>query len=187
MNRTQNLARAAASAVGLLVVAAPLSPAAGERLAGGAFHETASFTESDFCDVAGLVVDAEVTLDGRFLERLQGKDKLFYAMDTTRVVIVFTNRATGQQATDIQPRTLFKDLHVTDDGETVTVIVLGTGGGRLLGDDGKLIASGAGQVRFEVVFDSVTGEELSFTQIFGSTGTNDDFCAAILEDWGVTG
>ena len=41
---------------------------------------------------------------------------------------VFTDRATGKTATDIQPNTLNKDLSIVDNGATVTVIALLTGG-----------------------------------------------------------
>ena len=38
-------------------------------------------------------------------------------------------------------------------------------------------------MRFEIVYDYVNDVELSKELVFGSTGTNDDYCAAILEDW----
>ena len=59
-----------------------------------------------------------------------------------------------------------------------------TGGNRTYGNDGKLIAKNSGQVRFEIVYDYVNDVELSNELIFGSTGTNDDFCEAVLTDWG---
>ena len=58
------------------------------------------------------------------------------------------------------------------------------GGERTYGNDGKLIASNSGQVRFEIVYDYVNDVELSSELVFGSTGTNDDFCEAVLTDWG---
>ncbi len=98
---------------------------------------------------------------------------------------VFTDQATGQTATDIQPNTVGKDQSITDNGDgTLTIVVLLTGGARTYGDDGKLIASNSGQVRFENVVDAMTFEEISSELIFGSTGTNDDFCEAVLTDWG---
>ena len=59
-----------------------------------------------------------------------------------------------------------------------------TGGERTYGHAGKLIASNSGQVRLRIVYDYVNDVEISNEQIFGSTGTNDDFCAAVLADWG---
>lgn len=44
---------------------------------------------------------------------------------------------------------------------------------------GKQIAENSGQVRFRIVNDKEPSNEL----IFGSTGTNQDFCAAVLIDW----
>lgn len=39
-------------------------------------------------------------------------------------------------------------------------------------------------MRFQDVIDAETFEEISSELIFGSTGTNDDFCEAVLTDWG---
>jgi hypothetical protein len=55
---------------------------------------------------------------------------------------------------------------------------------RTYGHEGNLIARNSGQVRFGIVYDYVNDEELSNELIFGSTGANDDFCEAILTDWG---
>ncbi|MGI8433607.1 MAG: hypothetical protein ACR2LE_02570 [Nocardioidaceae bacterium] len=148
----------------------------------------------NFCGVPGLVVDGSFTVDGSFLARLQGRDSVFYGMDHTRVVIVYTRRATGQTATDIQPRTTSKDLKITNNGDgTLTIVQLLTGGERTYGDEGKLIAKNSGQVRFRIVVDyngtlsnPDDDTELSSELVFGSTGTNDDFCSATLADWGVT-
>jgi hypothetical protein len=49
---------------------------------------------------------------------------------------------------------------------------------------GDLFARNSGEVRFGIVYDYVNDEELSNELIFGSTGANDDFCEAILTDWG---
>ena len=55
---------------------------------------------------------------------------------------------------------------------------------RTYGHEGKLIAKNSGQVRFEIVYDYVNDVEISNEIVFGSTGTSDDFCAAVLADWG---
>jgi hypothetical protein len=183
-----------AAALALSAVLTAAGPASAEKVDGGTFHDEGSFTDENFCDVPGLVVDGSFTVDGRFLGRLQGRDSIFYGMEHTRVVTVFTRRATGQTATDIQPGTISKDLRITDNGDgTLTIIALLTGGERTYGDDGKLIARNSGQVRFRIIVDDngtlsdpSDDTELSSELIFGSTGTNDDFCAAILADWGVT-
>src|SRR6266498_2977853 len=98
-----------------------IAPAAAERIDGGAFHDEGSFTVEAFCGVDGLV-----------LERLQGQSPFPYFMDNTRVVVEFTNRATGQHATSVEPRTTTKDLKITDNGDgTITIIDLLTGGAQL--------------------------------------------------------
>jgi len=160
-------------------------PASAQKLDSGTFHDEFSDTIEDFCDVPGLSVDFSSTVDGRFLDRLQGRHSLFYHMERVRSVTTFTNEATGQTAKDISPNTVNKDLHVTDNGDgTFTVIALLTGGDRTLGDNGRLIARNSGQIRLRILVDA-NGDELETTQIKGSTGTNDDFCAAVLSDWGV--
>jgi hypothetical protein len=178
--------------IALLVAAA--APASARKIDGGTFHDEDTFTVEAFCGVADLDVEGHVTADGRFLARLQGPDSIVYFMDNTRVVLEWTNLATGQHATDIQPRTTAKDLRITDNGDgTITIIALLTGGGQLYGDDGRLIAKDDGQIRIESVVDyngtlsdPSDDTELSSELIFGSTGTNDDYCAAILDDWGIT-
>jgi hypothetical protein len=85
---------------------------------------------------------------------LQGPKSIYYEIDHTRVVTVFAREGTGQTATDIQPRNVDKDLSVTDNGDgTLTIVELITGGERTYGDEGSLIASNSGQVRFKVIVD----------------------------------
>lgn len=153
-------------------------------VAQGSFHEEFSEADEDFCGT-GLAVVFEVVVDGRYQVKTRGRDGVGYYMDHVRVVSVLTDQATGQTATDIQPNTLGKDLKITDNGDgTLAIIVLLTGGARLYGDDGRLIAKNSGQVRFRDVVDAETFEPIPSELIFGSTGTNDDFCTAVLTDWG---
>lgn len=191
--RTPTLGLGSTIGLVLALLVAAAAPASAAKIDGGTFHEERTFTVTDFC-APGVTVEGHFTADGRFLVREQGPDSIVYFMDNTRTVIEWTNLDTGQQATDIEPRTTSKDLSITvnDDG-TLTIIVLLTGGGRLYGDDGDLIAKGSGQVRFRNVVDyngTLTDPsddiELSSELIFGSTGTNDDYCTAILADWGIT-
>ncbi|MGD8201020.1 hypothetical protein ACQE98_10190 [Ornithinimicrobium sp. W1679] len=141
-------------------------------------------TMTDFCGVDGLAPTYTVTQEVTGFLREQGRDKLWYFHDRIRAVQTLTWE--GMTVTDIQPNTLVKDLEVVDNGDgTVTVTRLLTGGSRLLGSDGKLLAKNDGQVREQIVFDTVAGEVISSEIIFGSTGTNDDFCEAILEHWGL--
>lgn len=184
---------AAGTALVVSAVLAAAGPASAQKLDGGTFHDQGTFTNDQFCGVPGLVVDGTFVVDGRFLERDQGRERLFYGMDITRATTVLTRRSTGQTATDIQTPTTTKDLRITDNGDgTLTIIELLTGGERTYGDSGRLIARNSGQVRFRITVDDngtpsdpSDDVELSSEQIFGSTGTNDDFCAAVLADWGV--
>jgi hypothetical protein len=81
-----------------------------------------------------------------------------------------------------------KDLKVTDNGDgTLTILALSTGNVVLYGEDGKAIARNPGQVRFEVLIehggtpsDPSDDELISISPpIKGSTGRNDDICAAV--------
>jgi hypothetical protein len=188
--------RGLGATVGLVLAlsTAATAPASAQKVDGGTFHDEFTFTVDDFCDVSGLDVEGHVTLDGRFLERLQGKDSIPYFMDNTRQVLEWTNLATGQTATEIQPRTTSKDLMITvnDDG-TLTIIALFTGAGFLYSEDGQLLAKDDGQIRIKFVIDyngtlsdPSDDTEVSSELIFGSTGTNDDYCGPILDSWGVT-
>jgi hypothetical protein len=124
------------------------------------------------------------TVDGRYQVNSRGPGGFDYFVEKTTVVNVFT-APNGMTATDIQPNTINKDLSITANSDgTVTIIALLTGGNRTLGHDGHLIARNSGQVRFQIVYDPATDTEISNELIFGSTGTNDDFCAAVLADWG---
>ena len=181
--------RSTATFLGTLVLVAATAalgapPASARVVERGDIHDTFEFTDDNFCD-AGRTVDIMATVDGRYQVNSRGPGGFDYYLEKTRVVQVYTDRATGQTITDIQPNTLNKDLSITDDGDMVTVIALLTGGDRTYGDAGKLIAKNSGQVRFEIVFDKASGDMLSNTLVFGSTGTNDDFCAAVLADWGI--
>lgn len=92
----------------------------------------------------------------------------------------------GMTVTDIQPNTLMRDHRIVDNGDgTIDVTVLLAGGARLIGSDDKLLAKDDGQLRLLLLVDLATGEVLSEEVSFGSTGTNDDFCTAVLDHWGV--
>ena len=173
-------ALAVASSLALIVS----SPASARIVERGSFHDEFGDTDDNFCD-AGLAVDFQATVDGRYQVNERKPGTLGYYLEHVSVVNVFTDLATGQTATDIQPNTVGKDQTITDNGDgTLTIVVLLTGGARTYGDDGSLIARNSGQVRFENVVDAETFEEISSELIFGSTGTNDDFCEAVLTDWG---
>jgi hypothetical protein len=171
----------------VLATGLALAPASAEVIESDRFHEEFSGVNDDFCGVSGWAVAFDGSTDGRFQVRTQGRDGLVYVMDQFRTIISFTDVATGQTATHIEPHTIIKDLHVTENPDgTLTIIVLGTGGGRLVGEEGTPIAKFSGQVRWRIVYDPATDTELSNEVIFGSTGTNDDTCVELMEHWGVT-
>lgn len=194
MPRFHTLSVGLGAVLGLVLPVALVGPVAAEKLDSGPINFEDTFVVNDFCGVTGLDVQGHVTNEGRFLTRLVGKDSIFYYMDHVRTVLEWTNLDTGQQATDISRNVTSKDLRITvnDDG-TITIVELFTGPDALYGDNGKLIAKNDGQIRLQTVLDyhgtlSDPSDDtfVSEKQIFGSTGTNDDFCAAILDDWGIT-
>ena len=196
MPRFRTLTIGLGALLGLVLPIVASAPVAAQKVGSGTFHDDDTHVEHNFCGVSGLDVEVDATADGRFLERLQGRESIFYYMDRVRSEVVLTNVGTGQQATDISRHVTRKDLRITvnEDG-TITITSLFTGQEALYGDAGKLIAKGDGQVRFSQVIDyqgtlSDPEDDIPLTEpelIFGSTGTNDDFCAAILADWGISG
>jgi hypothetical protein len=177
---------AAVLATALLVgglVAAGAAPASARVVDRYSLDYSESGTVEDgFC---GADIAPTYTYDqtGSGVVRTRGDDILWFH-ERLRVVQTFTYD--GLTVTDIQPNTLSKDHKiVVNPNGTLTITVLLTGGGRLLDDDGRILAKGSGQIRIRIVVDPETGEELSNEVVFGSTGTNDDYCAAILDYWGV--
>jgi hypothetical protein len=195
MTRFRTITLALGTVIGLVLpIAVGTAPASAQKIGSDTFHDEGTFLDSDFCGT-GMDVEGHFTADGRALLRLQGRDAIFYYMDHVRSVIEWTNLETGQQATEVYRQTTSKDLRITvnDDG-TITIVALFTGPGQIYGDAGRLIAKADGQIRLQTVLDynSTLSDPtddtfISEEQIFGSTGTNDDLCAAILEDWGLTG
>ena len=166
----------------LVALVAP--PASARIVEKKTFHEEPSGTITNFCE-AGIDVAFSATVDGRYQANSRGPGSPWFYLEKTTVVTTYT-APNGLTATDIQPNTINKDLSLVDDpvAGTLTIVALLTGGERTYGHEGKLIASNSGQVRFQIVYDYVNNKELSNELIFGSTGTNDDFCAAVLTDWG---
>jgi hypothetical protein len=163
-------------------------PAWAQPLEQGTFHEESTEIEVGFCDVAGLTVRVDQVVDGRFLLNPHGPDGLAYGLVTELFTIVFTNVDNGITVTEVT-NVIFKDLHVTDNGDgTLTILVLGTGNDVVYGPDGMAIARNPGQLRFEVLIDSggtpsdpFDDEFLAFLGfVKESTGRTDDFCAAMV-------
>lgn len=154
----------------------------------GTFHDEFSERSRNFCDVSGLTVREDVTVDGRFVVRSRGRDRLPYFQSHTRVRVVYTNVANGESVTE-KTSSLEKDLRITNNGDgTLTILVLATGNSAVYNEDGKAIARNPGQIRFEVLIDhGGTPRDPSddeFSEFLGvvkeSTGRTDDFCAAVV-------
>ena len=175
-----------ALATALLVgglVAAGTAPASARVVDRYSLDDSGSSVITDFCG-AGIEVDYTFEQTGTGTIRSRGTDGLLWFHDRFRLVQTLTYE--GMTVTDTQPMTLVKDLRIVDNGDgTLSVTVLLTGGGRLVGSDGKLLAKDDGQIRLLLTIDIATDAVISEEVIFGSTGTNDDYCAAILEHWGL--
>jgi hypothetical protein len=180
----------------MLAVAVALAAAVSMSLATVAWaqpiREEEAFQETeiieDFCDVAGLTVEADRTVDLRRMQNTHGPDGLVYFLQHFRVATVYTNVANGNSFTEVET-TLGKDLRVTDnDDGTLTILVLATGNLVAYGPDGKAIARNPGQVRFEILVDhGGTPTDPSDDEVLadlgvvkGSTGRSDDFCQAAV-------
>ena len=172
---------AALLAGGLVIAAAgPANAAVVERYS---LDFSDSGVADDFCGV-GLQPTFTYDQTGSGFVMNRGKDGLFWFHEKLTVVRTFTYN--GMTVTDIQPNTLSKDHKVVDNGDgTLTVTQLLTGGERTIGSDGELLAKNSGQIRVRLTIDTATDEVIDSEQIFGSTGTNDDFCEAVLAYWGV--
>jgi len=169
--------------IGGLVVAGAAAPASAEVVERYSLDYSESGTASNFCG-SGLQPTYTYDQTGSGSVKMRGQDGPLWFHEKLSVVRTFTYN--GMTVTDIQPNTVGKDHKIVDNGDgTLSITVLYAGGGRLVGSDGKLLAKGDGQIRVLVVLDVATDEVLSEEVIFGSTGTNDDYCDAILAHWGV--
>lgn len=173
---------ATALLIGGLAVAGA-SPASAEVIERYSLDFSASGVADDFCG-SGLQPSFTYDQTGSGSVKMRGGDGPLWFHEEIRVVRTFTYN--GMTVTDIQPNTLAKDLKIVDNGDgTLSITVLFTGGARLIGSDGKLLAKNDGQIRTLLTIDTASGEVTGEELIFGSTGTNDDFCEAILAHWGV--
>ncbi len=189
MPATRVTTMTATAAAGLaLALVAGMSPSTAKPLAGGTIHEEFSEVLRKFCDVRGLTVHRDVTVDGRFRIGSRGPDQLPYYRENVSTVLVDTNLATGRSVRTVE-RVLDKDHRVTDNGDgTSTILVLATGNSTTYDGSGKAIARNPGQVRFRILIDNggtpqdpADDEFLEFLGLVkGSTGRSDDFCAAAV-------
>ena len=163
------------------------SPAAAAPFEQGAFHDEYTFVDPNFCG-AGMAVQFDGVVDGRFRGVRQGRDGLVHFMDNVRSSNVLTNLANGKTLSD-SSNTMSRDLKVVDNADgSLTITVLATGNFTLFGTDGKAIARDPGQIRFRFRVDhagtpgdpsdDIELEDLGV--IKGSTGRSDDVCAAAV-------
>src|SRR5688500_16847548 len=111
--------RSATTLLGTLIASAALvalaaPPASASIVDSERFHDEFGDTDPNFCD-SGLAVDFEVTVDGRFQVNSRGPGGPDYFLEKTTAQVVYVDQLSGQTATDIQPNTINKDLHLTDD------------------------------------------------------------------------
>ena len=173
---------AAAILVGGLVLAGA-APASAEVIERYSLDYSESGVAEDFCG-AGLEVAYTYDQTGSGSVKLRGQDGPLWFHEKLSVTRTFTYQ--GMTVTDIEANTVIKDQKIVDNGDgTLNITVLYAGGGRLVGSDGKILAKGDGQIRMLVVIDIESEEVISEELIFGSTGTNDDYCEAMLAHWGV--
>ncbi len=171
-----------------IMVVSLASHASAKVLERDSFHDEFSERVRNFCDVSGLTVRQQSTINGRFTIRSRGSDQLPYFQQHGRSRVVTTNLATNESVTEVT-RTLEKDLRITNNGDgTLTVLILATGNAVVYGPDGKAIARNPGQVRFELLIDHggtprdpSDDEVLEFLGVVKeSTGRTDDFCTAVV-------
>jgi hypothetical protein len=186
VKHSRTIGRVAAILSAAAIAVALAAPVAAAPLDRGTFHDEFSFVDPDFCG-AGLEVQIDGVVDGRFLATRRGRDGLVYFMEHVHRTTTYMNLANGKTITDGE-LTVQKDLHVTDNGDgTLTIIVLATGNYTVYGEDGHAIARNPGQVRFELLIDHggtpddpSDDVELDFKIVKESTGRSDDACEAAV-------
>lgn len=173
----------AAVFVGGLVVAGVAAPASAAVVERYSLDYSESGTSTDFCG-SGLQPTYTYEQTGSGSIKTRGQEGPLWFHESLRVVQTFTYNS--MTVTDTQANTVIKDHKIVDNGDgTLSITVLYAGGGRLVGSDGKLLAKGDGQIRMLLIVDIASDQVISEELIFGSTGTNDDYCSAILAHWGV--
>ncbi|SOC51417.1 hypothetical protein [Ornithinimicrobium cerasi] len=179
---TRSLLASAAAVVLTVAVATPASARIVDR-----WSLDESFSgQSDpgYCGVEDLVVDFTYDQTGEARLHQRGSQGLLYYHASTTYVETVTYEG---RTVSTYGKTLEKDVEVTDNGNgTWQVLVLLTGPARTVDEAGRVIAKNDGQTRLLLHIDAETGELLAEPEVvFGSTGTDDDFCAAVLEEWGL--
>ena len=169
---------------------AGVAPAQGAVLDSGS--DSFEFTEviRNFCDVQGLRVRLDATVQVDFKIDQRGSEGLAYYSEHLDFTGVFTNVRTGAYVTSVES-SMSKDLSVTDNGDgTLTIVAFGTGNAVVYDSSGQVIARNPGQTRFVFTVDNngtptdpFDDEFISFDGvILGSTGRTDNFCEAVVPE-----
>jgi hypothetical protein len=184
MKHLRTMGRIAAVLTAMAAAVALAAPVVARPLDRGTYHFEDTFVDDDFCG-AGLAVQIEIVVDGRFMFNQRGHTAAFNSQEHRRET--FTNLANGEWVYD-DFRVLANDIHVTDNGDgTITVLTMATGPFTLYDSAGKPIARNSGQIRDRLLLDyngtlldPSDDVLLDVERVKESTGTNDDFCEAAL-------
>lgn len=168
--------RAAVVGIAAGALALGLAPTAGAKPYQERYQWQFDNEITNFCG-AGLTVDEAVIVEGRLKIHARGGDGPEYWMDNQRVTVVYT---AGDQMVTERQTVLVKDLRFTDNADgTITILVMGTGNATVYDANGTAIARNPGQTRVEILINE-DGQPQEPAVVFGSTGRNDDFCAAVV-------
>ena len=173
--------------LGVAVVLTLAASASAGQVIRDTIHDERTFDIVDYCDVAGLTVRITQVLDMRVKIAPRGRDGFVYFLSHATQTETITNLANGRSLTSAATVNE-KDKQITDNGDgTLTILIMATGNAVLFGEDGMAIARGPGQLRFEILVDDAgTPSDPSddvvtrLGVVKGSTGRNDDFCAAAV-------
>jgi hypothetical protein len=166
------IALTAALTLVMLVPVAAAGPPSRDRIQDGGEDVI-----ENFCGEGNLAVDHTWSIDLRIHVVAHGLDGLEYFLQHGVFRESFTS---GEKTVTTLATVLEKDKLVTDNGDgTLTVVVLATGNAVAYGPNGKAIARNPGQLRF-VLDIAADGRITRGETVKGSTGRNDDFCAAAV-------
>jgi hypothetical protein len=179
-------------ALGVLLVAP--APAESKRLDSVSFHEPYDLVHKDFCGAPGVTVSDKGTSDVRLFANTRGSQAGFAYVNAHVLEHGTVTDLRSGIAVTYTLRVHANDLRITDNGDgTINILNFATGPFTAYGPDGKAISRNPGQHR-EVVRIDYNGtpgniDDDKFVDVVEvlkeSTGRNDDFCAAVLEVFGV--
>src|SRR5688500_18313123 len=111
------------TASALLAVASVAAggPAAAKPIDRGTIHEDLSFVLTDFCDVAGLDIDFDASIDFEYTVRSKGSTQLPYFSQFVMGTRTFTNPDNDRYVTEVF-HVIEKDLRVTDNGDGTSTL-----------------------------------------------------------------